>query len=69
MRNQPIPESLRHQLARLDQKKALLAVQVEERARYLNALYQGHTGNLLPLQTLVAGAVERSLDLAAGAQA
>jgi len=40
-------------------------IQVEERARYLGALDQGHAGQLLDdLQTLVAGAVERSLDLA-----
>ena len=44
----------------------LTVIQVEERAVYLNALDQGHAGNLLPLQTLVATAVERSLDLAAG---
>ncbi len=44
----------------------LTVIQVEERARYLDALDQGHTGILLPLQTVVATAVERSLDLAAG---
>jgi len=44
----------------------LTVIQVEERARYLDALDQGHAGNLLPLQSLVAAAVERSLDLAAG---
>ncbi len=44
----------------------LTVIQVEERARYLDALDQGHAGNLLPLQTLVATAVERSFDLAAG---
>jgi Fic family protein len=44
----------------------LTVIQVEERARYLGALDQGHAGQLLDLQTLVAGAVERSLDLAAG---
>ena len=44
----------------------LTVIQVEERARYLDALDQGHTGNVLPLQTLVAIAVERSLDLASG---
>jgi len=43
----------------------LTVIQVEERARYLGALDQGHAGPLLDLQTLVAGAVERSLDLAA----
>lgn len=43
----------------------LTVIQVEERARYLDALDQGHTGNLLLLQTLVAAAVERSFDLAA----
>ena len=43
----------------------LTAIPVEERARYLGALDQGHAGQLLDLQTLVAGAVERSLDLAA----
>lgn len=42
----------------------LTVIQVEERSRYLDALDQGHAGNLLPLQTLVARAVERSLDLA-----
>jgi hypothetical protein len=36
------------------------------RARHLGALDQGHAGQLLDLQTLVAGAVERSLDLATG---
>ena len=44
----------------------LSVIQVEERARYLGALDQGHAGQLLDLQTLVASAVERSLDLAAG---
>ena len=44
----------------------LTVIQVEERARYLGALDQGHAGQWLDLQTLVAGAVERSLDLAAG---
>lgn len=56
----------------------LTAIQVEERARYLGALDQGwsrhsskgakaeHAGQRLDWQTLVAGAVERSLDLAAG---
>jgi hypothetical protein len=34
--------------------------------RYLDALDGGHAANSLPLQTLVALAVERSLDLAAG---
>lgn len=43
----------------------LTVIQVEERARYLGALDQGHAGHLLDLQTLVAGAVERSLDLVA----
>jgi Fic family protein len=47
----------------------LTVIQVEERARYLGALDQGHTGQRLELQTLVASAVERSLDLAAGAKA
>ena len=47
----------------------LTIIQVEERARYLDALDQGHAGNLLPLQTLVAESVERSLDLAAGEKA
>ena len=46
----------------------LTVIKVEERARYLGALDQGHTGQLLDPQTLVAGAVERSLDLAAGGQ-
>ena len=41
----------------------LTVIQVEERARYLDALEQGHAGNLLPLQILLAAAVERSLDL------
>lgn len=41
----------------------LTVIQVEDRARYLSALDQGHTGQLLELQTLVATAVERSLDL------
>lgn len=45
----------------------LTVIEVEERAQYLDALDQGHTGNLLPLQTLMAQAVERSLDVAAGA--
>lgn len=44
----------------------LTVIQVEERARYLGALDQGHAGQRLDLQTLVADAVERSLDLAAG---
>lgn len=44
----------------------LTVIQVEERARYLGALDQGHAGQLLELQTLVACAVERSLDLVAG---
>lgn len=45
----------------------LTVIQVEEHARYLDALDQGHAGNLLPLQTLVATAVERSFDLVANA--
>ncbi len=44
----------------------ITVIQVEERASYLEALDAGHGGNLLPLHTLVATAVERSLDLAAG---
>lgn len=44
----------------------ITVIQVEDRARYLAALDQGHTGQLVELQTLVADAVERSLDLAAG---
>ena len=44
----------------------LTVIPVEERARYLGALDQGHASQLLNLQTLVAVAVERSLDLAAG---
>ena len=44
----------------------LTVIQVEERTRYLRALNQGHAGQRLELQTLVAGAVERSLDLAMG---
>ncbi len=43
----------------------LTVIQVEERSRYLNALDQGHKGDLLPLQLLVSDAVERSLNLAA----
>ena len=42
----------------------LTVIQVEERARYLGALDQGHAGQLLELQTLVAGAVERCPNLA-----
>jgi hypothetical protein len=41
-------------------------VRVEERSQYLHALDQGHSGNFLPIQVLVAAAVERSLDLALG---
>lgn len=44
----------------------LTVIQVEERARYLGALDQGHAGQPPDWQTLVAGAVECSLDLAAG---
>ncbi len=56
----------------------LTVIHVEERARYLGAPDQGlsrhssagakaeHAGQLLDLQSLVAGAVERSLDLATG---
>lgn len=44
----------------------LTVIQVEERAIYLEALDAGHVRNLLPLQQLVATAVERSLDLSAG---
>ena len=44
----------------------LTVIPVEERARSLGALDQGHTGQLIDRQTLVAVAVERSLDLAAG---
>ncbi len=44
----------------------LTVIQLEERARYLAALDQGHAGELLELQSLVADAVERSLDLVAG---
>ena len=44
----------------------LAVIQVEERARYLGALDQGHAGQLIDLQTLVAVAVERSLELAGG---
>ena len=40
-------------------------IQVEERARYLGALDQGHAGNLVPLHTFITGALERRLDLAA----
>jgi Fic family protein len=43
----------------------LTVIPVEERARYLGALDQGYAGQRIELQTLVAGAVERSLDLAA----
>ena len=42
----------------------LTIIQVEERSQYLNSLDQGHAGNLSPLETLIAAAVERSLDLA-----
>jgi hypothetical protein len=42
----------------------LTVIQVEERANYLEALDAGHGGNLVPLHTLVATAVERSVDLA-----
>ena len=45
---------------------SLTVIQVEERARYLGALDRGHAGQLLDRQTLGAGAVERSLDLAMG---
>ena len=41
----------------------LKVIQVEERARHLDALDGGHTGNLLPLPTLVVLAVEPSLNL------
>ena len=44
----------------------LTVIQVEERARYLGALDRGNAGQLLDVQTLVAGAGDRSLDLAAG---
>jgi Fic family protein len=44
----------------------LTSIQVEERARYLGALDEGHAGNLVPLQTLIADSVERSLDLVIG---
>jgi len=46
----------------------LTVIQVEERAQYLDALDHGHAGQRLDLHTLVAGAVERSLDLAAAGQ-
>ena len=46
----------------------LTVIQVEERARYREALDQGNAGQRLDLQTLVAGAVERSLDLALAGQ-
>jgi Fic family protein len=39
----------------------LTVIQVEDRARYLGALDQGHAGQQLELQTLVADAVELSL--------
>ena len=38
----------------------LTIIPVEERVRCLGALDQGHAGQLLDLQTLVVGAVERS---------
>lgn len=41
----------------------LTVIQVEERARYLGALDEGHAGQLLDLPTLVAG--EGSLDSSA----
>jgi Fic family protein len=47
----------------LRERFPITIIHVEERARYLDALDQGHAGNLFPLQTLVAEAVERSLDL------
>jgi Fic family protein len=37
----------------------LTVIQVEERARYLGALDQGHAGQRLDLQTLVLGRFER----------
>lgn len=46
----------------------LTRIQVEEGTRYLGALDQGHAGQLLDLQTLVADAAQRSLDLAMGAK-
>lgn len=44
----------------------ITVIPVEARAQYLNALDAGHGGDLLALQTLIATAVERSLDLALG---
>ena len=56
----------------------LTVIQIEEQVRYLGALDQGlsrhssagakaeHAGQRLDLATLVAGAVEHSLDLVAG---
>ncbi len=44
----------------------LTVIPVEERARYLGTLDQGYAGQRLDWQILVAGAVERSLDLAGG---
>ncbi len=45
----------------------LTIIQVEDRARYLEALDHGHNGDLLDLQQLITDAVERSLDLVLGA--
>jgi Fic family protein len=44
----------------------ITVIQIEERARYLEALDRGHSGDLLPLRMLVIEAVERSLDLGIG---
>ena len=46
----------------------LAVIQVEERARYLGAQDQGHAGQRLELQTLVAGAGGCSMNWAAGSE-
>jgi hypothetical protein len=44
----------------------LAIIQFEERARYLQALDEGHSGNRAPLWRLIADAAERTLDLLSG---
>lgn len=46
----------------------ITVIPVEARAEYLNALDAGQSGDHLALQTLIATAVERSLDLALGVE-